>query len=121
MTEFLSGLAGLAFLASLAWWVSVMRNARRLARLMKGLKVNEEAIHGWVAVNGNMENTLVIQGVDEEGNPGAGNIPLWLTQETGEAFLKGLKELRAFGAPENCRLARVVVLEVVEGSDNSPD
>ena len=91
MRELLLFTAGLAFLASLVWWVSVVIKLRRLALLMKDLKVGEGAIHGWVAVNGNLENTLVIQSLDEEGVAGPGSIPVWLHEEAGEAFLAGLE------------------------------
>ncbi len=100
------------------WVVSVTSKTRRLAILMKGLKVSEKGLHGWVAVNGNLENALVVQGVDDEGQPsGPGSMPVWLEESAGEDFLEGLRDLRSLGAPANARLARILVLEVTEDAE----
>ena len=81
---------------------------------MQKMRLGAVPCTGFVAVNGTLENALVMSGKGEDGGITPGHVPLWLYQEAGEAFLRELQELRIEGAPVNGRLVPVVMFELLE-------
>lgn len=79
---------------------------------MQKLHLGAVPVTGWVAVNGNLENALVMSSREGEVIT-PGHVPLWLHEGAGEAFLEELQELRIEGTPVNGRLVRVVMFELV--------
>ena len=86
----------------------------RLARFMSKMKLGMEPLAGYVAVNGNLGNALVMSTTGENGEVTPGHVPMWIHESAGEAFLKELQELRIAGAPQNGRLIPVVAFEILE-------
>lgn len=115
--------AGLALVALANHRVSVSRliAAWRLARFMSKMKLGMEPLAGYVAVNGNLGNALVMSTTAEDGEVTPGHVPMWIHESAGEAFLKELQELRITGAPTNGRLVPVVAFEILEVIEEDGD